>query len=391
MKIRRKSSVSLYTQRNRVKLIRGGVEYFSLLARLIGEAQNSIHVQVYIFDEDETGEIIADALIKAAERKVQVFLLLDGYASGGLSHAFRNRLVAAGVYLRFFEPLFRTKGFYLGRRLHHKVTVVDSTCCLVGGMNISNRYNDIGGVKAWLDWALYAEGEIAAQVLKVSLRLWSKSKLGRKTLLWQQEQLPAITENCRVRVRSNDWVQRLTQITESYSGMMKNAKSHIIIMSSYLIPGMDMRKKLAKAAKRNVKIKLVFAGNTDIKISKYAERYVYRWLMKNNIEIYEYQPTILHGKMGTYDNKWVTVGSYNINNISAFASLELNLDVEDEHFATAVSQTLEEIIENDCLRITPEQYRTRYGFFNMLMQWGAYHTVRALFFLFTFYFKQWKE
>src|SRR6185503_5855367 len=105
------------------KLIRGGNEYFKLLTNLIDSSIHSIHLQTYIFDDDETGSLIGDAMINAAHRNVQVYFIADGYASRVMSSSFINRLQNAGIHFKFFEPLFKSKHFYLGRRLHHKVVV----------------------------------------------------------------------------------------------------------------------------------------------------------------------------------------------------------------------------------------------------------------------------
>src|SRR6478752_5839408 len=115
-----------YTTFNEVEILRGGMPYFSKLLELINQAERSIHLQVYIFDEDATGNQVAEALMNASARGVKVFLLIDGYASKSLSENFRNRLKAGGVYFRWFEPIFKGNDFYFGRRLHHKILVVDS-------------------------------------------------------------------------------------------------------------------------------------------------------------------------------------------------------------------------------------------------------------------------
>ncbi|MCZ2460319.1 MAG: phospholipase D-like domain-containing protein, partial [Chitinophagales bacterium] len=151
-----KENLLSYTKNNKVQLIRGGKEYFDLLLKLIGMAKDTIHLQVYIFDDDETGKKVAEALKTAVQRKVQVYLMADGYASQVMSQKFIDELRAAGIHFRLFEPVFRSKYFYFGRRLHHKVFVVDTRYALVGGLNISDRYNDMPGQPAWLDFALFA-------------------------------------------------------------------------------------------------------------------------------------------------------------------------------------------------------------------------------------------
>jgi cardiolipin synthase len=115
---------------------------------------------------------------------------------------------------------------------------------------------------------------------------------------------------------------------------------------------------------------------------------MYRWLLKNNIEIYEYKPTILHGKLAFYDDKWTTAGSYNVNNISAYASVELNLDVSDERFTKSVRQTIENIIEKECIRITEAYFVSHTNFFQRIWQKICSDIVRLIFYIFTFYFKQ---
>ena len=378
-----------YTQHNTVKLIRGGKDYFILLMELIGKAQHTVHLQVYIYDEDETGREVADALMAAARRGVSVYLMPDGYASQDFSAPFIKNLEDAGVSFRYFQPILKSDHFYFGRRLHHKVLVTDARYCLVGGINISNKYNDGVGLPAWLDWALYAEGEVAPELVRVCLELWTKSKKERRKLLWQANPPIHLPRHvCPVRIRRNDWVQKRSQVTTSYLEMFKDAKSHIHIMSSYFLPGMLVRKKLARAARRGVKVKLVLAGISDVKLAKHAERYIYRWIYRNNIEVYEYNQTILHAKIATYDGKWATIGSYNVNNISAFASIELNLDVKEETFAKSMQHHIEQVIQHDCTRITEEDYRTRYNFLKRIYPQGCYQVVRVLFFLFTFYFKQ---
>ncbi len=148
-----------YSTRNKVKLVRGGKPYFDCLLRMIETAQESIHLQVYIFDDDETGKQVADALKAAVKRNVKVYLLADGYASKGMSKSFINTIKEAGIQFRFFNTFFKNKYFYFGRRLHHKVIVADVKYAMVGGLNITNRYNDMPGKPAWLDFGLYVEGE----------------------------------------------------------------------------------------------------------------------------------------------------------------------------------------------------------------------------------------
>jgi cardiolipin synthase len=373
-----------YSGNNKVKLIKGGRPYFDQMQKMICEARESVFLQVYIFDVDGTGKKIARALLNAAKNGVKVYVLLDGYASQQFPEKWIERFSVAGIHFRWFEPLLKSKNYYFGRRLHHKVLVVDSEHALVAGINVSDRYNDTSQQPAWLDWALYVKGDVVPAIESTCAK-WAKVRRHRKN---NGVKIKISTGHSAVRVRVNDWVNRELQITNSYREMFRDATSHIIIMSSYFMPGNSFRKQLSKAANRGVKVQVVLAGTSDIGLAKYAERFVYPWLLRHKIEIYEYQKNILHGKIATYDGQWVTAGSYNFNNISAFASIELNLDVKDEGLAKHVESELTKIIRMDCVQITQDVYKQSTSLFQLFLQRSAYDIIRVLLFLFTFYFKQ---
>lgn len=314
--------------------------------------------------------------------------MLDGYASRHLPDVFIEELKKAGVSFRFFEPLLKSERFYFGRRLHHKLLVVDQHFALVGGINISNRYNDLPGQPAWLDWAVRAEGEAAQALFKVCVHLWFKSNTAARTYLRKTRPMvfPVIWD-CAVRVRRNDWVRKLNQISGSYIQMFREAEDHIWIMSSYFLPGRHIRRSMISAIKRGVKVRVILAGASDVPIAKFAERFIYRWLIRQGVEIYEYPRCVLHAKLSSYDGKWVTIGSYNVNNISAYASVELNLDVRKRVFAQEVENRIKEIVEEDCIQITSEDLK-KYSVVQNFLQWVSYEIYRLVFFLFTFYFRQ---
>ncbi|MEY3576893.1 MAG: hypothetical protein RL394_476 [Bacteroidota bacterium] len=378
-----------FTLNNKVELIRGGSSYFSTLHEMIDNARKSIQLQVYIFEEDDTGKEVASKLINAANKGIKVQVLLDGYASKGLSNGFKNSMREAGIQLRFFKPIFKGGNYYFGRRLHHKIVVCDGIVSLVGGINISDRYNDTPGTPAWLDWAIKVEGDASFELFKLCNHFFTKNPEDW-LVLTRQDITTAMDNNthCPVRIRRNDWVMGKNEISASYMEMFKNAQHEIIIMSSYFIPSPFFRNNIIKALKKGVKIKLILAGISDVGIAKYAERYLYRWAVRHGIEIHEYNHNILHGKIAVADEKIVTIGSYNINDISALASIELNLDVEDLAFAGIVHQQLMKIINNDCNRISPISIIRSYRFSARLLQWMSYETVRLLFTLFTFYFSK---
>ena len=381
-----------YTTLNRISLVHSGEDYFSLLFKLIEKANQVIHLQTYIYEDDETGRKVAEALKNAVKRGVSVFLHVDGYASQKLRGKFRTDLEQAGIHFKFFEPLLKSRHFYFGRRLHQKIFVADGLYSLVGGLNIGDRYNDMPDEKAWYDVALYSEGEISYQLHLICNAMWRKrqklkDKIEKKDVDEFCESLLK-DERQNIRVRQNDWVKRKSEVWNTYRMLFAKANESITIMSSYFLPGRTYRKLLSRAAAKGVKVRVILAGKSDVPISKNAERYLYDWLLQKNIEIYEFETSVLHAKMSVADNDIVTIGSFNVNNISAYASLELNLDVKSKEFAEHIQDVMNNLIAKDCKQITVENYRSSTNIFRRIWHKASYIIVNWVTTLFTFYFKQ---
>ena len=147
-----------------INLVHSGGDFFTRMTNLITLAKHEIHLQTYIFDNDSSGNLIADALKVAASKGVQVYVLLDGYGTS-LSKTFVKDLISAGVHLRFFAPMFSESSIYLGRRLHHKILVTDGKEAIIGGINIADKYHGDLHVEPWLDYAVQFEG-LAAEPLQ---------------------------------------------------------------------------------------------------------------------------------------------------------------------------------------------------------------------------------
>ena len=148
---------------------------------------------------------------------------------------------------------------------------------------------------------------------------------------------------------------------------------------------------MAAATRRGVKIQLILTAKADVPFAKYSERYLYAWLFRNNIEIYEYEKNILHGKLAMRDNEWITAGSYNVNNISAFASVELNLDIKNGTIAKEMNDKLAAIINGDCRQITQAEFATTNNILKRFYYYLSYRLIHIVFYLFTFYFTQRRE
>ncbi|MEY4702863.1 MAG: hypothetical protein RIR96_760 [Bacteroidota bacterium] len=376
-----------FCDNNNVKLIQSGRTYFDLMKSHIIGSKKEIIIHAYIFKDDITGEDIIKSLIEASNRNCKVFVLVDGIASS-ISNENIHRLRQAGVYLQFFEPFLRGKSYYFGRRLHQKIAIFDRDTALVGGINIADRYNDILDKRAWLDFAIEIKGNSVGDIFTYCKTWWDEK-------LWKTEDdsiFPTKNEtyfgNTKIRTRRNDWTKHLNEISTSYLEMFRTAEDEIIILCSYFLPGKTIRRALIRAAQRGINIIVILAGRSDITISKHAERWLYDWLFRHKIKVYEYQKNILHGKLAICDRKWMTIGSYNMNNLSTYVSIEFNVDISDKTFCNDVRNKLQNIIDDDCKIINLKKNHIRHNPFAQFYRWLCYFFLEWILAFTTFYFKR---
>lgn len=362
-------------------LVHSGRDYFQRLEDLINEAKSEIHFQIYIFDSDATGNRIADALIEAAARGVKIYLLLDSFGSNSLTDEFIKKLENSGIQLRFFSPFFSFNTFYLGRRLHHKVIVADAQKILIGGINIAEKYEGTDKEPAWLDYAILIDDTvIGKEAQSLCHAFFFKTNPGYiPKSMSHVKPIDAAT----VTILQNDWLKRKKEIQRAYIKSITAAQSEIVIVGSYFLPGRKLKKALKKAARRNVKVQLILSGNGDVPLVKEAIDYSYSSFLKNRIALYEWNESVLHGKAAVIDGKWATIGSFNLNHLSSYASIEMNVGTHSEIFTKQFQDHLKEVISK-CTQITLESFESRNTIGARLKRFLCYIIVRFFEILITY-------
>lgn len=375
----RKSQRLVYRNGHQVKLLQSGEEFFAAVEEIINSASKYIHFQAYILDEDETGVRMVDALIRAAGRGVKVYFLLDAYGTKYLSDELVKRIDKSGIFFRFFSPTFITKGFQLSLRLHSKVVLADGEVAVIGGMNFANRYHGSANKKAWLDFAVSIRGPELVHLLDVVKRLWNKTFISKQEKATEYIPVPrSYPDNIAVRILENNWTKNKIEILKGYRAIFRKADKSIILFASYFLPGRNERKLMRLASMRGVDITIVFSAESDAAVFERATRFLYDFILRNNIKIYEYTPSNLHAKVASVDSRWCTVGSYNLNHLSDYGSVEINAAILDEAFTRDFESKLHEIIKNDCRQITPDVYKKRKSWIYSVRGWMAYQLIRFM-------------
>lgn len=376
MQYRNWPALAKYNFAEEVTPIFGGTSYFVTLEKIIRNALESIYLVVYRFDDDETGNNILNALIDAVNRGVDVFVLVDAFGSKSTSEVFFKKINSSKIHFRLFSRYLTTKDFSLGRRLHQKVVVVDGETGLVGGINIANKYRDTEMSIGWLDFAVLVKGNVCAELQQVCKNKWNRKLIRKQKKVFNEKKI--FKNNSLVRVSENDFMMRKNHISRSYKQAFRLAKESITIVGAYFVPGRQFRLLLRKASERGVKIRVLLAQRSDNILALYGQRFFYSWMLRNHIEIFEYTSTILHGKMAIVDEKWFTIGSYNLNYMSFYGTLELNLDVLNASIAKRFSDELNLIIDKECILITKHFHKKRMTLWKKFIWWGSYQLGRLI-------------
>jgi cardiolipin synthase len=360
-----------------IELLRSGENFFAASERVIDEAKHYIHFQTYIVDDDETGRRIVNALIRASERGVRVYFLLDAYGGNSFSKELINLVGKTGILFRMFSPGLIGNDFQLSLRLHHKVLLADGDTAIIGGMNIADRYHGKKGVKEWLDFAILIRGPECAHVLFILKKLWNKAFISKKERSRETIHNPVYYgEDVKLKVLQNNWYRNKIEILKSYRSALKHAQYRMTIFASYFLPGRNERRLLRNASRRGVDITIVLSAESDAPVFKRATNFLYDFILRNNITIYEYLPSNLHAKVAVVDGNWSTIGSYNMNHLSDYGSIEMNADILNAQFAKKFEEILLGIIKNDCRQITFEEYTKRKTWFSQLNDWFSYQMIR---------------
>lgn len=317
----------------KIKVFVTGASKMETLIHDILQAKHHIHLQYYIFNDDETGCKIKNALIKKAKEGVQVRVLYDDVGCWNVKSLFFKEMKDAGIevlgFMRVAFPIFSSKVNY---RNHRKVVVIDGTIGYMGGMNIADRY--VYGVSwgIWRDTHFRFEGKGTHGLQSSFLIDWYASS---KILLTSKRYYPAVdtfTNNMMQITTSGptgDWNTLLQSVIYTFA----NAKKYIYIQTPYFLPTEGLNMALQTAALSGVDVRLMLPERADSKIISLATRSFFDDVIKAGVKIYLYKPGFSHAKLVISDDYISIIGSANMDFRSFEHNFEVNSFVYDKIFA----------------------------------------------------------
>ena len=401
---------------NQIDLLQGSTELFPALVAALDAATQSVQMETYIFDFTQSGADIGAALVRAAQRGLDVRLVVDGAGTPEVSADWRERWDAAGVQWRVFSPLGHM-GFLIPsrwRRLHRKLVVVDAglatQLAFCGGINVLDDYFDPnhGTLDApRFDFAVRIRGAVVQQVTQALNDVWQRLEFAHQLSIGQwRGAASAAKREVQLRARgagawlglpssrqtqaaaalalqtnaklqavhgpvhlaragmlTRDNLRNRRQIERAYLHAIGHAQQDVTIANAYFLPGRKMRVALIAAAKRGVRVRLLLQGRYEYFMQYHAARPVYASLLAAKVEIYEYSPSFLHAKVAVVDaqlkHAWATVGSSNLDPLSLLLAREANVVVYDSVFATELRTRLDDAMRSDGIRLDPAAYANR--------------------------------
>ena len=374
--------MSEFVAGNRIDLLRAGTEYFPALEAACDAAAREIYLETYIFEDDATGQRIGAALARAARRGVVVYVMIDGFGSKDLGDDFLLALHEAGVRVLKYRPQISpwTLRRERLRRLHRKVVVIDARVAFVGGINIIDDMHTPKHVPPRFDYAVRIEGPLLAPIHASAVNLWT-------LVMWTQfrrrgpvASIPVQAAPCGPRraafvVRDN--LRHRNDIESAYLEAIGNATTEVVIANAYFFPGMSIRRALADAAARGVRVVLLLQGRVEYVLLHYASRALYRFFLDAGVEIYEYHRSFLHAKVAVVDGRWSTVGSSNIDPMSLLLAREANVMIDDESFARELKASLDDAMSLGAVRLDSASWQHQ-SLPTRAMTWICYELVRFM-------------
>ena len=374
---------------HQVQLLEGAREFFTRLIEDIDSSAHEVRMETYIFDVKASGVRVAQALERAAQRGVAVYLVIDGAGTPSMPPEWASRFEAAGVHWRIFSPLG-----WIGilipsrwRRLHRKLCVVDGAVAYCGGINVLDDFYDPNhGVLTAprFDFAVRVTGPLVRSVHEVTARFWGRLQAVRTLrevdlqAAWQtledavkqalekgdaadadSQEVSGVNASASADLVLRDNLLNRARIERSYRKAIGEAQSEIIIANAYFLPGRKLRNGLIHAAQRGVRVRLLLQGRYEYFMQYHATRPVYGALLAAGVEIHEYSVSFLHAKVAVIDGHWATVGSSNLDPLSLLLAREANVVVDDVVFAQQLRARLERAMLDGGVRVDADAYAHR--------------------------------
>ena len=339
------------TRKNKVKLLLNGEEKFPEVMQVLQNAKHHIHLEYYIYEQDETGTAIIELLIQKAREGVEVRFIYDDFGSPSIKKKIEKRMRDAGVQV---HPFHKVHFYLLANRInyrnHRKIIVVDGQTAFVGGINVSDKYvNNKPGQLYWRDTHLRIDGPGVYYLQYLFISDWNfccPQTLMPKQLHFVPNKV--INEDVYVQMAASGPDSLQPSVLFSVLQAIYLAKEEILVTTPYFIPGESILDALRIAATSGLSVKLLVPGKSDSKLVNAASKANYNDLLQAGVEIYLYQKGFVHSKTLVTDGKLCMIGTANMD----YRSFELNFEVNAIIYDVPFSKKMRNVFFDDLKHAT---------------------------------------
>lgn len=330
---------------NEVSIFTDGYEFVSTLLYNIGQAQDHIHLDTYIIEDDPLGNLVADALIDKARQGVEVRLLYDDVGCWRVKDRFFNRMKAAGIQVYAFMPVrFPAFTGKVNYRNHRKLCVIDGKVGFIGGMNIALRYVKGTASQTWRDTHLCIRGGAVYAIQRAILVDWY---FVSRTLVTDRRYYPpvdkTIDNNCLTQIVTSSPVSPWPDIMQGYVRVLLQAHRYVYMESPYFLPTEPVLFAMRTAALAGVDVRLIVPRHGDAKLVEWASRSYLMEVIEAGVKVYLYEPGFNHSKILVSDDNLSSCGSTNID----FRSFENNFEANAFFFNEGMALRLKKVFLTD--------------------------------------------
>ncbi len=324
----------------------------------IDEAKDHVHLLFYIFADDETGRQVAKALGRAVVRGVKCRVLVDAVGSKRMLRTLASRMREWGVEVQEALPvgIFRRRFARMDLRNHRKLAVIDGRLGYTGSQNIVN--SDYGHKDlAWHDMTVRLRGPVLLELQAVFLNDW----------VFTTNELPEGDDIFPPIEPAGDTpVQTLpsgpTYQTENYQRLVvaaiHRAEKGVTITTPYLVPDEALLQALETAVLRGVEVTVIVPRRCDQILVGAASRSYFDLLLSKGVEVFLYEPGLLHAKTIRIDDSLSLIGSSNFDIRSFALNFEINIVLYGEVFAAQLRREQENYL-HFANRLTMAEWRSR--------------------------------
>ena len=363
------------TRENAFEVLQNGDAAFSRMLADIWAARQRISFESFIYGEGEVSAAFTDALSNAAARGVEVRIVLDAFGSSKLPATSQSALTGSGAKIVWFNPLRPWTVEETNYRTHRKVLVVDGRVAYTGGMGLADHWRgDARSSEEWRDTQFRATGPIVRALEASFYENWLESG-GREAPVLDLGHPPDVGQVTALAAWSNA-TGGTSNVKLLYLLAIAAARQTLDIQSPYFLLDESTRFALHDARARGVAIRVLTEGEqTDAMPVKFASHNGYDALLSDGLQIFEYEPTMMHVKVMLVDGVLAVFGSANFDNRSFELNDELTVATWDRDLAAQLTRAFDRDAERS-RHWTLEDWRRR-GLLTRVRErfWGAFGEV----------------